>query len=205
MRETDGPIAAYHEHPIWVALNDYSIGGPDVALSFANQLASENGWTAHRTARVIDEYKRFCFLAATAGHAVTPSRAVDKVWHLHLTYSRDYWDRFCPTVLGRALHHEPTAGGRQQEQLCFDQYAETLKSYERVFGEHAPEDLWPKAAMRLIDHPRPRRVEGHRRSKSLARWKSEVAEWIGDLCDAIGTGDGDGATCGSGCGGGCGG
>ena len=93
---------------------------------------------------MIGEYKRFCFLAATAGHPVTPSDAVDQAWHLHLTYSRDYWERFCPEILGRPLHHGPTEGGGAEQQLYFAQYAQTLKSYERIFGERAPADLWPK-------------------------------------------------------------
>jgi hypothetical protein len=158
MRETERPVAAFSDHPIWVALDHYAIGPADAALTFAARLARENGWTAAYSARVVTEYKRFCFLAATAGHAVTPSDAVDQAWHLHLTYSRDYWERFCPSVLGRALHHEPTDGGPGQLELYFEQYAATLKSYERVFGQVAPEDLWPKAAKRLFDDPRARRV-----------------------------------------------
>jgi hypothetical protein len=34
-------------------------------------------------------------------HIVTPSEQVDQVWHLHLTYTRSYWDEFCPNVLGQ--------------------------------------------------------------------------------------------------------
>ena len=120
---------------------------------FAARLARENGWSAAHAARVIEEYKRFCFLAATAGHAVTPSHAVDQAWHLHLTYSRDYWERFCPAVLGRALHHDPTHGGPVERHRHFRQYAETLKSYERAFGQGAPEDFWPRSDKRMIDDP----------------------------------------------------
>jgi hypothetical protein len=141
-----------------VALQRYTIGPPDAGLCFADRLARENGWTAQQTARIVEEYKRFCFLATTAGHEVTPSDAVDQAWHLHLTYTRDYWERFCPEVLGQALHHSPTAGGREDRHHYFQRYAETLQSYERVFGEAAPADLWPDAARRLIDDPRARRV-----------------------------------------------
>jgi hypothetical protein len=106
---------------------------------------------------VIEEYKRFAFLAVVADHQVTPCDAVDQAWHLHLTYTRDYWERFCPEVLGRSLHHGPTAGGAAEAQRYFEQYAATLKSYEAVFGP-APADLWPSAARRLIEDPRARRV-----------------------------------------------
>lgn len=158
MHETARPAGSFPDHPLWVAISDYEIGPPGAAMPFAARLARENGWSAAHAARVIEEYKRFCFLAASAGHEVTPSDAVDQAWHLHLTYSRDYWDRFCPDVIGRALHHEPSSGGAGQGHHYFERYAETLRSYERVFGESAPADLWPKAARRLIDDPRARRI-----------------------------------------------
>lgn len=158
MRDASRLDASFTGHPIWVALSRYTIGPDDAALPFAARLARENGWTRDHAARVIEEYKRFCFLAATAGHEVTPSDAVDQVWHLHLTYSRDYWELFCPNVLGRPLHHGPTAGGTEERQRYFEQYAQTLKRYEQVFGESAPADLWPPAAQRLIEDPRARRV-----------------------------------------------
>lgn len=157
MPETDLPASAFTDHPIWVALCQHSIGPAGAALSFEQRLARENGWSAGQAARVLEEYRRFCFLAATAGHEVTPSDAVDQAWHLHLTYSRDYWERFCPEVLGRPLHHGPTAGGAEEQSRFFEQYARTLKSYEQTFGQPAPADLWPSAARRLIDDPRARR------------------------------------------------
>jgi hypothetical protein len=150
--------ASYADHPLWVALSCYEIGPAGAALPFAARLARENGWSAAQAERIIGEYRRFCFLAVTAGHEVTPSDAVDQAWHLHLTYSRDYWERFCPDVLGRPLHHGPTSGGAEAQHHYFERYAETLRSYERIFGEAAPEDLWPSAGRRLLDDPKARRV-----------------------------------------------
>jgi hypothetical protein len=82
------------EDPLWRELERYEIGPTDAALTFAARLARKNRWNAGFAERVIGEYKRFCFLAVTAGHEVTPSDAVDQAWHLHLTYSRDCWERF---------------------------------------------------------------------------------------------------------------
>lgn len=107
---------------------------------------------------MIREYKRFCYLAVTAGHEVTPSDAVDQAWHLHLAYTRDYWERFCPEVLGMPLHHGPTKGGAEERDRFFDQYAATLKSYEDAFGQPPPEDIWPDAARRFLTDPKARRV-----------------------------------------------
>lgn len=157
MHEAPGPARSPADHPVWTALSHYSIGPDDAALSFAQRLARENGWSAAYTARVIEEYRRFCFLAVTAGHPVTPSDAVDQAWHLHLTYTRDYWERFCPDVLGRPLHHGPTAGGAAEQHRYFLQYADTLRSYERAFGT-PPADLWPDARRRLNEDHKARRV-----------------------------------------------
>ncbi|MBD3728404.1 MAG: hypothetical protein IE933_01740 [Sphingomonadales bacterium] len=146
------------QDPRWIALSPYEIGPPDAPLSFGARLARENGWSEDFAARVVAEYKRFCFLAFTAGHEVTPSDAVDQAWHLHLTYSRDYWQRFCPDVLGGLLHHGPTTGTGDDRQRFYSQYAQTLKRYEEAFGEMPPGDIWPSARRRFEVDPRAVRV-----------------------------------------------
>ena len=156
--KTFGLLQQASDHPIWRALSEHSIGPADAALSFTDRLARENGWTPRHGARVVEEYRRFCFLAATAAHPVTPSDAVDQAWHLHLTYTRDYWERFCP-LLGRPLHHQPTAGGPAELHRFFDQYADTLFAYEQAFGAAPPADIWPDAARRLLRDPQARRVQ----------------------------------------------
>lgn len=146
------------DHPVWHALSSYIVGPGDARLGFTQRLARENGWSEAHAERVFDEYRRFCFLAATSEEELTPSDAVDQVWHLHLAYTRDYWNRFCPDVLHIALHHGPTAGGNTERSRFFDQYAHTLLRYEQVFQAPPPADIWPDAARRLIDDPRARRV-----------------------------------------------
>ncbi|WP_294329764.1 hypothetical protein [uncultured Sphingomonas sp.] len=152
-----GPHEPIADHPVWKKLSHYLVGPDDALLPFVARLACENGWSRAHAERVFEEYRRFCFLAATCGHVVTPSDAVDQAWHLHLTYTRDYWERFCPQVLGRPLHHGPTAGGPGEQHRFFLHYAETLRSYERVFGP-PPADLWPDAARRLTEDHKARRV-----------------------------------------------
>jgi len=157
MGKTQGLLSHRPEHPVWARLSNYSIGPADTALSFRDRLARENDWSKSHAERVIEEYKRFTFLAVTAGHEVTPSDSIDQAWHLHLTYSRDYWERFCPEILGCALHHGPTAGGADERHRHFEQYAATLQSYEAAFGP-PPADLWPAAAELLDEAPKARRV-----------------------------------------------
>jgi hypothetical protein len=188
MNEALGPVPSQADHPVWKALSLYIVGPEDAALSFAARLARENGWSPATAERVIEEYRRFCYLAVTAEHPVTPSDAVDQAWHLHLTYTRDYWERFCPEVLGRPLHHGPTAGGSEEQHRYFTQYAETLRSYERVFGT-PPADLWPDAGRRLNQDHRARRV--HPRDaivipRRSSRWLMLAAAAAGALSIALG-------------------
>lgn len=181
MNDSDHLPEALDRHPVWKALSSYSIGPSDAALSFQRRLARENGWGVAYAARVIDEYRRFCFLAVTAEHEVTPSDAVDQAWHLHLTYSRDYWERFCPKVLGRPLHHGPTAGGDTERHRFFEQYAQTLKAYEQAFGIAPPDDIWPDGARRLIEDPKARRIhprDGVVIPRRVLRWAGVIAAAI---------------------------
>lgn len=110
------------------------MGPVDAELSHTRRLARENGWSARQAARVFEEYRRFVYLAVTAAHPVTPSDAVDQAWQLHLTYTQDYRERLCPEVLGRALHHGPTRGGREAGARFFEQYAQTLRSDEAALA-----------------------------------------------------------------------
>jgi hypothetical protein len=125
----------------------FSPDEPGVVFPFSARLARENGWTREHAGRVTREYLRFVYLAMTAGHPVTPSLPVDEAWHLHLTYTRSYWEEMCGRVLGRPLHHEPTRGGEAEEAKFSDWYARTLASYRTAFGEEPPADVWPRPAV----------------------------------------------------------
>lgn len=138
---------------LWHRIKAHTIGPSDVSLTFAVRLARENRWSLPHAERVIGEYRRFCFLAMTAGHEVTPSDAVDQAWHLHLTYTRDYWQSFCPDILRSDLHHGPTKGGPVERERFYYQYAATLAAYEAAFGAPPPPDIWPTAHRRFSIDP----------------------------------------------------
>lgn len=143
---------------LWQRIADHHIGPADASLSFTARLARENRWSLPHAARVIGEYRRFCYLALTAGREVTPPDAVDQAWHLHLTYSHDYWQVFCPQVLRADLHHGPTSGGAVERLRYYRQYAETIAAYEAAFGVAPPEDIWPGAHRRFTVDPHGVRV-----------------------------------------------
>jgi uncharacterized protein (TIGR04222 family) len=134
-----------------VRIESFDIDANAARLSFATRLARENGWSRKYAERVISEYKRFVYLAMISDTPVCPSEDVDAAWHLHLTYTRSYWKRFCDDILGRPLHHEPTRGGPDEHAKHLDMYARTLARYREAFGHDAPRDIWPAARDRFGD------------------------------------------------------
>ncbi len=114
--------------------------------SFTKRLSRENRWSKLYTARALAEYKRFIYLAAVSPNPVTPSEAVDKVWHLHLVYTRSYWQDLCAGLLGRPLHHDPSAGGGSEATKFLTWYEATKSLYRQEFGVEPAADLWPAAA-----------------------------------------------------------
>ncbi|HEY1190064.1 MAG TPA: TIGR04222 domain-containing membrane protein [Gemmata sp.] len=136
----------------------FDIDGGEVPLPFVARLAREHGWAPSFAERVVEEYKRFLFLAATTGFLVCPSEDVDAAWHLHLTYTKSYWQRFCGELIGRPLHHEPTKGGPAEGEKHLLMYAATLTAYGEAFGHPPPEDIWPSGTVRFGDDTRHRVV-----------------------------------------------
>ncbi|HET6880009.1 MAG TPA: TIGR04222 domain-containing membrane protein, partial [Pirellulales bacterium] len=137
-----------HERDLFDRVAAFEFDEPGTELTFRERLAREHAWPLSFAARVIEEYKKFAFLAMTAGHPVCPSDDVDEAWHLHLTYTRSYWHDFCP-LLGKPLHHHPTKGGAAELAKHVGWYQQTLASYRRMFGHGPPADIWPTAAERF--------------------------------------------------------
>ena len=133
---------------LWQAINAYEIDAADTALPFSRQLARDNHWSHSFALAAIADYKRFIYLICTSGTVLTPSEEIDAVWHLHLLYTRDYWDRFCEQTFGRKIHHGPTKGGAVEADTYLTCYRRTLSLYEEVFGPPPPA-LWPDAATRF--------------------------------------------------------
>ena len=148
---------------LWEKLKSFQLDDNNAVFDFSARLSKENGWSREFTTRAIQEYKRFLLLAMHAGHPVTPAEAVDQVWHLHLVYTRSYWQVLCSQILGRPLHHEPTKGGAMEGGKFREQYQRTLDSYRRLFGEEPPADIWTS-------------VEHCFRSKIL-RWVDVSRHW----------------------------
>ena len=143
---------------LWRRLEAFDIDDGTPALTFAARLGRENGWPRDYADRVVAEYKRFLYLAASTGHVVTPSEQVDQAWHLHLAYTKSYWDGLCKDVLGRPLHHNPTEGGPAEAAKHHELYRQTLVAYRAAFGNAPPADVWPAVETRFGTDLEARRV-----------------------------------------------
>lgn len=134
---------------LWQKIQNFELDDPAAAMSFTDRLARENGWSLAYSLRAVEEYKRFLLLICLAEHPLTPSDQVDQVWHLHLLYTRSYWEDLCLHTLGRSIHHGPTKGGPQQQTQFTDWYARTKQLYQGTFGHAPPPDIWPSNAERF--------------------------------------------------------
>ncbi len=126
-------------------------------LSFVKRLARENNWSLEFAHEVCEEYIKFIFLMNSAGHPVTPSDEVDQAWHLHMQYSRHYIKM--SKIFGKDfLHHEPTKGGKNEDNKFINWYEKTKLSYISIFKQLPPKHIWPSSEIRFKVSPQAFRI-----------------------------------------------
>ncbi|MEO1494462.1 MAG: hypothetical protein AAFV19_20130 [Pseudomonadota bacterium] len=130
---------------LWKRLEAHQFDAETGSEPFSRKLAAAEGWSDEFTARAIEEYRRFLYLTQVSADQVTPSQIIDRVWHLHLTFTHDYWDVMCDQVLGARLHHDPCAGAEEMPRYNA-QFAATWALYRVEFGEAPPDEFWPIAS-----------------------------------------------------------
>jgi uncharacterized protein (TIGR04222 family) len=128
---------------LWQRISDFQLDDSDALINFSRKLSSHKGWTTDYTQKAIAEYRKFIFLCCVVPVGASPSPVVDEVWHLHLTYTDNYWNGLCKRVLGRDLHHYPSKGGEEEKQKHIDWYYRTYTAYLSYFDSLPPGDIWP--------------------------------------------------------------
>ena len=131
------------QQELWDKIQNFNLDDPDSSFPFSKKLTKENNWSPSFTNKAIEEYKKFIFLCCISPTGASPSETVDEVWHLHLTYTDNYWNKFCRQTLGKEIHHHPSKGGYKEKHKHVNWYSETLQLYEEVFETKPPEDIWP--------------------------------------------------------------
>lgn len=135
---------------LWQKLKTLAITPPNYSLTFEARLAREQAWSLDRSLAVVEEYRKFLFLMLTCSHPVTPSEDVDAAWHLHLLYTRSYYEDLCQKIAGFVIHHQPTAGGQAEGSKFREWYQQTINSYQEYFGK-PPADIWPDPDQRFAN------------------------------------------------------
>lgn len=128
--------------PLWLKLNFLNLG-PQAANPFMQMLGQQYGWPMPMANQVMEEYRKFIFLAMRAGHPVTPPNVIEQVWNFHIQTAQDYWEK-----LGGLIAERPVAEGigASAATAMADQYQQTLASYARIFGMEPPANIWAKDA-----------------------------------------------------------
>lgn len=131
------------QQELWEKIQNFQLDEPASAFPFSKKLAKENNWSVVFTNKAIAEYKKFIYLCCISPTGASPSETVDKVWHLHLTYTDSYWNKFCKNILNKEIHHHPSKGGSNEKHKHDNWHRDTLKLYEATFSTKAPLDIWP--------------------------------------------------------------
>ena len=138
-----------NEQNLWNKINDFQFDKPNIRLTFSQRLARENGFSESFAKQIVEEYKKYLFLCCVSEQPVTPSNYVDLAWHLHLTYTKSYWEDLCQNTLGKMLHHNPTEGGKKEGNKYRNWYDYTLNLYEQKFGIKPPKTVWEDPKIRF--------------------------------------------------------
>jgi len=129
----------YKLDPLWLKLNMMNAQGLQAFAPVMKMVEQQMGANAEMSARLIEEYRKFLFLAMRAGHQVIPPGTINDVWMMHMQNTQNFWEN-----LGQMITERPVAGGVDAKAMgdMADAWTATLKSYETIFGTKPPMDIW---------------------------------------------------------------
>jgi len=106
---------------------------------FPQALAYMSDLPVYEAREVVEEYRRFLYLAAISDDHRVPPEPVRKAWEMH-AHNPEY-TAFCAGALGKPLGLDD--GARKFGANAA--YRRTLEAYEREFGTLPPAAIWPPA------------------------------------------------------------
>lgn len=120
---------------------DFDFDTTNYHLNFTRRLAERHAWAWEYACELVQEYRRFMYLAAISDQEISPSKPIDEAWHLHLE-DHDNYARFCHDAIGKYIEHRPASEASEAERMRA-QYARTLELYLKEFGEVPYCYYWP--------------------------------------------------------------
>ena len=138
----------YRLDPLWLKINTMNAEGLAAFAPLLQTLEVQMGQSASMAQRIIEEYRKFLFLAMRAGHQVIPPGPVNDAWMAHIESMQGYWE-----TLAQMISERPLVGGGEARSFASatDAWKATLESYERIFGTKPPMDIWGKGP--AAEHP----------------------------------------------------
>ena len=70
----------YRLDPLWLKLNMMNAEGMQAFAPIMKMIEQQMGTSAEMGQRVVEEYRKFLFLAMRAGHQVIPPGVINDVW-----------------------------------------------------------------------------------------------------------------------------
>ncbi len=140
-------IKGYHfEHIVppnmWNKITEM-FGGTDASTkAFADKISRKHSFSTSYAVKAVNEYKKFLYLAVISDFHVTPSQAIDKVWHEHILFTQAY-GIFCTEIIEYHLNHHPELiPMEEQTERYHAQYLSTIELYIEEFGKLPPANIW---------------------------------------------------------------
>jgi hypothetical protein len=140
-------IKGYHfEHIVppnmWNKIAEM-FGGTDASTkAFADKISRKHNCSISYALKAVNEYKKFLYLAVISDFHVTPSQAIDKVWHEHILFTQAY-GIFCKEIIEYNLNHHPELIPMEEQTAIYHaQYLSTIELYIKEFGILPPTIIW---------------------------------------------------------------
>ena len=127
---------------LWEKMTEM-FGGVDASTkAFADKISRKHNCTKRYALNAVQEYKKFIYLAVISDFHVTPSQAIDKVWHEHILFTKAY-RFFCDNIIKYNLNHHPELFPFEEQTARYHaQYLDTLNLYVKEFGILPTDDVW---------------------------------------------------------------
>ncbi|MEO0913544.1 MAG: hypothetical protein AAFY59_11225 [Pseudomonadota bacterium] len=127
---------------LWFRLQGYPLGGLADGYLHSRAFAAETGWKPAYTEAVVEEYRKFLYLACVSDGAAMPPPDVDYLWSLHRERSREtYIEALCVGVLDKLVKH-PGTSGKLSKSAFKRHFSATRKLYQEEFGEAPAPAVW---------------------------------------------------------------
>jgi hypothetical protein len=131
------------QRALWQRLLAFNFDEPG-PYPYSQRLAKENRWPYEYALQVIEEYRKFLFLATICKNALLPAEDIRQAWRLQLIYSVCYRKTLCDEVLNKELSHR-CENGTERQGHAKARYEKTLTLYRVYFGE-PPVAIWFETA-----------------------------------------------------------